>query len=346
MARDVKKDCVVAILSWNTVDITPNAIDSLLKQTKRPTVLIIDNGSIDGTYEVLKERYGEKIEIVRNKKNLGFSGGANVAIEWAKKRSFKYLGLLNSDAVADERWVEELIKTIKTNEKVGIATSKILKLDGKEIDTTGEEFFYWGLSSPRGRGELDKGQYDKPERVFGGSGGASMYSMEMIRQIGGFDKNFFAYYEDADLSFRANLTGWEVHYNPEATVRHEIGLSSSKVGGMTRQMGIKNQPMLILKNVPLRYLPGVSSRFFFLWLGNISSALKDGQYAPLLKALIKLIFFMPKKFLQRLKIQHLRRKKGVKSRDIGSLMSAGLPGQVSSFGSVRLAKKIFFWDKS
>lgn len=344
MKKDVRNECVVAILSWNTVDITPNAIDSLLRQSFLPTILVIDNGSEDGSYEQFDAKYGDKIKLIRNKKNLGFSGGANTAFKWAKENGFKYVALLNSDAVAEEDWVKELLSSIK-EDGAGITTSKILKLNGKELDTTGEELFYWGLSSPRGRGEMDKGQYDKSQRVFGGSGGASLYSIEMIDDIGMFDEDFFAYYEDADLSFRANSLGWSVVYNPKAIVRHEIGASSSKVGGMTLKMGIKNQPMLLIKNVPMRYLPAVMFRFSFLWFGNVISGVKAGQGRHVLRGIFKLIFLIPKKTCQRILLQHKRRKRGIKAKDIRLLMTPGLPAQVSSFSTVRLARKIVFWEK-
>jgi GT2 family glycosyltransferase len=345
MENNFQDKCVAVILSWNTVEITPLAIDSLLSQSKLPTILVVDNGSKDGTFEILESKYGEKIEIIRNKKNLGFAGGANTAIKWAKDRGYIYLALLNSDAVADKKWIEELHKTINNNSKIGISTSKILKIDGLEIDTTGEEFFSWGLSSPRGRNERDKGQYDTPGRVFGGSGGASMYSMDMINKIGGFDNDFFAYYEDADLSFRANLTGWQVYYNPMAVVRHKIGASSSKASGMTRQMSVKNQPMLILKNIPLRYLPSVSLKFLSLWLGSLSIAIKERQFKALFLGLIKLVILLPKKLVQRVKIQHWRRKNRVKSKDIRMLIKDGLPDLVKDLNSVRFAKKIIFWSR-
>lgn len=345
MTKPNNMEILAVVLCWNNRDIIKLCIDSLLAQKETVEILVVDNGSEDGSYDFLESTYKEKIKLFKNAKNLGFSGGANIGFKQARDKGFKYVALLNSDAVADVDWLTQLIKTVKEKDNIGIATSKILKIDGKEIDTTGEQLFYWGLSSPRGRGEMDKGQYDKSQRVFGGSGGASLYSMDMIADVGMFDEDFFAYYEDADLSFRANSLGWKVVYNPKAIVRHEIGASSSKVGGMTLKMGIKNQPMLLIKNVPLRYMPGVTFRYTFLWFGNVISGIKSGQAKHVFEGILRLIVLTPKKIYQRVRLQHKRRKRGIKAKEIKLLMTPGLPKQVSNYVTARIARKIVFWEK-
>ena len=339
------KKILAVVLCWNNKDIIKPCVDSLLAQTETAEILVVDNGSTDGSSQFLEEEYGAKIKLVKNAKNLGFTGGANIGFRWAKENRFGYVALLNSDAVADSRWLAEL-KLNFTDPKVGISTSKILKLDGKGIDTTGEELFYWGISSPRGRGEIDSGQYNKKEEVFGGSGGASMYRMEMIEDVGMLDEDFFAYCEDVDLSFRSRLFGWKVTYNPQATVRHAIGASSSKVGGLTARLSIKNQPMLLIKNIPLRYLPGVSIRYSALWSGAIISGFKTGNGKQVTLGVLRFMVLIPKKFVQRLKIQHKRRSRGVRSSGVRRLLKSGFPEETKDYLTVKIAKKIIFWDKS
>lgn len=217
-------------------------------------------------------------------------------------------------------------------------------MDGKTIDTTGEQFYSWGISSPRGRDEKDKGQYDKLEDVFGASGGASMYRVDMLREIGFFDEDFFAYYEDADLSFRANLTGWKIIYNPKAIVEHEIGASSSKVSGLAHKMSIKNQMMLLIKNLPLRYCLPVIIKFKILWIGNIVSGIRQGYYRQIVFGVSKLILLIPKKLIQRARIQRSRRKKGISSKDVYKLITPGLPDLVKDNTTVKMVRKIAFWS--
>ena len=129
------KKILAVVLCWNNKDIIKPCVDSLLSQTEKPEILVVDNGSTDGSFQFLEEEYGAKIKLVKNAKNLGFTGGANIGFRWAKENGFGYVALLNSDAVADSKWLAEL-KFNFTDSKVGISTSKILKLDAKTNDDT------------------------------------------------------------------------------------------------------------------------------------------------------------------------------------------------------------------
>jgi len=112
---------------------------------------------------------------------------------------------------------------------------------------------------PRGRNQKDEGQYDTEESVFGASGGATLYRAKMLREIGLFDEYFFAYLEDVDVSFRAQLAGWKTRYTPHAVAYHHVGGTSSSLGSFTRYHYIKNFYMTYAKNMPSRlywkYLP-------------------------------------------------------------------------------------------
>src|SRR6201999_312952 len=99
--------------------------------------------------------------------------------------------------------------------------------------------------------DIDK--YDKQTAVFVASGGASLYRIKMLQEIGLFDEDFFAYYEDVDLSFRAQLAGWKVAYAPRAVAYHQIGATSGHIKGFTTYQTIKNLPLLFYKNVPRKF---------------------------------------------------------------------------------------------
>jgi GT2 family glycosyltransferase len=119
----------------------------------------------------------------------------------------------------------------------------------------------WGLPYPRGRGETDIKKYDSEKDIFAASGGASLYRVKMLEQVGLFDEAFFAYYEDVDLSFRAQLAGWKVAYVPSAVAYHQIGATSGRLKGFTTYQTLKNLPLLFFKNVPRRYLWRIGWRF-------------------------------------------------------------------------------------
>src|SRR5262249_6568072 len=147
--------------------------------------------------------------------------------------------------------------------------------------------------------------------------------IKMLDEIGLFDDDFFAYYEDVDLSFRAQLAGWKVGYVPKAEVYHEIGATSGKIKGFTSHQTIKNLPWLFWKNVPLgpvflKILP----RFTFAYLLIVASALARGQLRPALKGITLSVLLLPKKLGQRHQIQKNRK---VTKAYINSIILHDLP---------------------
>jgi len=295
----------VVIPNWNGMDLLGRCLDSLVAQNLKSNVIVVDNGSTDGSKEYIKKTY-PMVRLIELDKNHGFAGGVNAGIGAALKDDATYIALLNNDAVADKAWLEQLVKTAGHAPKAGIVTSKILRSDKKHLDSTGDFYSIWGLPFPRGRNELDHGQYDHQTEIFGASGGASLYSAGMLEQIGLFDESFFAYFEDVDISFRAQLAGWKVQYQPKAVVYHEVGATSSKMGSFSLYHSSKNFMLLYAKNMPLKlylkYLP-----FFMLQLCRwfITSLLR-GKIVGFLKGLLVAIGLTPHIIKQRHYIQKSR----------------------------------------
>lgn len=257
----VKSSVNVAVVvpNWNGADHLAACLDSLLAQSVPVRVIVVDNGSTDGSLELLTKYKG--LEVILNQQNEGFTGGVNPGFQRAIDDGLKYVATLNNDAVADKDWLKGLAAALDKNPRAGIATSKILDSKGKKIDSTGDYLTVWGLPYPRGRGETDLDKYDDQTEVFGASGGASLYRTKMLRETGLFDQDFFAYYEDVDLSFRAQLAGWKVRYAPKAVVYHQIGATSGKMKGFATYQTLKNQPLVLYKNLPTSLWWRVGWRF-------------------------------------------------------------------------------------
>jgi GT2 family glycosyltransferase len=128
--------------------------------------------------------------LVKNTKNLGFAGGVNTGIKKAIELKCDAVSLFNNDARADKDWLKNLSETLFEDEKTGVVTGKLMGESSDKFDSTGDQYTVWGLPYPRGRGIKDKGQYDQPEEVFAGSGGASLYKTKMLKEIGLFDEDF------------------------------------------------------------------------------------------------------------------------------------------------------------
>lgn len=279
----MKTKVVVIIPNWNGAEFIADCLVSLQKQTLQPHIIVIDNGSTDNSVKIIKKAF-KGVELIEFKDNAGFAGGVNRGIKPSLKKDFEYIALFNNDATADKNWLQELVGAADNHPEAGIITGKFMRLDKIHLDSTGDIFSSYGMPFPRGRNQVDNGQFDTPEYVFGASGGASLYRSKMLRYIGLFDEDFFAYFEDVDISFRAQLAGWKVWYTPKAVAYHHVGATSSKLGSFARYHSIKNFILTYNKNMPGTlywvYKPG-----FFVQLARMKvGAIRDGEFGVFIKA--------------------------------------------------------------
>ena len=295
----------VVVPNWNGADDLGKCLDSLLAQTHPAHIIVVDNGSTDDSLDLLS-KYSE-VELIQRKKNYGYTGGVNPGFERAIELGLDYVAPFNNDAVADKDWLKHLVKALDDSPATGIVTSKILNQDGSEIDSTGDYYTIWGLPYPRGRGEKDINKYDRETEIFAASGGASLYRVKMLEEIGLLDQAFFAYYEDVDLSFRAQLAGWKVLFEPKAVVYHQIGATSGKIKGFATYQTVKNLPWLFWRNIPGTYLWRVFPRLFVVYNSFYLRAITRGQFVPATKGMVVSIIRFPIILAQRYKIQHNRK---------------------------------------
>jgi len=324
---------VVVVPNWNGADSLPVCLDSLLSQTLKPYIIVVDNGSNDGSVELLEKNYPQ-VELIKHDDNQGYAGGVNPGFKRAIEMGAKYAAPFNNDAVADKQWLQKLAEYLDRNPGTGIATCKLLNKDGKRLDSTGDYYTVWGLPYPRGRGEYDINKYDDQTEIFGASGGATLYRVKMLEEIGLFDEDFFAYYEDVDLSFRAQLAGWKAAYVPSSVAYHEISATSRKMKGFTTYQTMKNLQILMLKNVPRKYLWRVGWRFTLAHTLFLLRALSRGQGWPALKGDLKGSYLLMKKRSERKKIQKSRR---VSDDYIWSIIVHNLPPNARALRKIRIA---------
>lgn len=275
MKPSVDARVAVIVPNWNGEDLLAGCLDSVLAQSVKAHLIVVDNGSTDESLEVLAKY--PQIELIKHDVNKGYAGGVNPGLQRAIELGLDYAAPFNDDAIADKDWLKHLIAELDERPQVGIVAPKILSADGKTIDSTGDYYTVWGLPYPRGRGESDIDKYDQERDVFAASGGASMYRVKMLEEVGLFDEDFFAYYEDVDLSFRAQLAGWKVRYVPKAVVYHQISATSSKIKGFATYQTLKNLPYLLYKNVPRKYIWKVGRRYFLAHFLFYFRAISRGQ---------------------------------------------------------------------
>jgi GT2 family glycosyltransferase len=326
-----KSSIAVVVLNWNDAELLPHSVGSLFNQTQACDIIVVDNGSSDNSKSVI-ESFGSKVIPLWNKDNLGFAGGINTGIRYAIEASYEYIALLNNDAAADKDWVKYLRKSFDKSTKLGGVTSAMLHKGDDTYDSTGDFYTHWGLPFPRGRGELVKGQYDDVPQVTAISGGASMFRAEFFKDVGLFDEDFFAYYEDVDLGLRGKLRGWEFMFVPKAEVLHATGSTSGRVKGFTTYQTFKNLPWIILKNVPGKVFFTVYSRFTLAHFGFFVSAVRRGHTLHALKGLFAAVWLTPKKLVQRSRIQ---RNKAISSSQFAELLIYDLPPNAEKLRKLR-----------
>lgn len=333
----------IIVLNWNGLSDTLECLASLetISRRETATIVIVDNGSLGGDTDVL-QKYTDThphTVLLKNIANLGFAGGVNTGIRYALKQGFSYIALINNDAVVDANWLTALADTAQKNQSTGAVTSLLLHRDGSTIDSTGDWYSHWGLPFPRGRGEAAQ-QQPQSEFVFGATGGATLYKAELFNEIGVFDEDFFAYYEDVDISFRAQLAGWKVKYEPKAIAYHKQGATSDKIPGFTVYQTFKNLPLLYLKNVPRGLLLHVGIRFYFAYTLMYFNTFTNGTGLFATKGAWKAFILGWKKiFVERSAIQRIKK---VSASYIKSILWDDLPPDQTGVRKVRK----FFIGKS
>ena len=301
----------IIVLNWNGADDTLNCVESLQQQTLRPEIIIVDNNSSDDSVERFEDHIKSQKKdapiLIKNSQNFGFAGGINTGLIYAKEHNFEYIGVLNPDAIADKKWCRALVDELSTHLDCGIATGIMQRRDGKTLDTTGDFYTTWGLPGPRNRDEPAKNAPSKPGEVFGATGGGAIYRAAIFDDIDMFDEDFFMYYEDVDLSFRAQLAGWKVRFTPEAIAYHKVGASSKKVPGLAVYNTFKNLPLVFIKNVPRQLFWYIGIRFFLTYWLIFASTVRHGNGWPAFKGMLASIIRKPAAYHKRWSIQKNRK---------------------------------------
>lgn len=253
---------IVLVLSYNGRHLLPDVLSSYLANDyPRFEVVLIDNGSKDGTAEYVKRDF-PRVKVLRTDKNRGYSGGFNLGLEYAfGEGGADYVLVTNNDVRADGRVISELVRVAEEDEKVGFVTGKVYYHERPDVlQTVGksEDPVKWN-GEHLGRGEVDRGQYDEvKERPFIDDI-FTLIRRKLYLETGGYDPAFFLQGEEYDWQARAKKLGYRFMYTPHAKIWHKESMTIGKVSALKMYYDARNPMLVVLLHKPI----GFFKRYFW-----------------------------------------------------------------------------------
>jgi len=295
----------IVIPSWNGLHLLETCLPGVLEQMNSEIELIVvDNGSVDGTVEWLAREYPSVI-CISLPENRGFSGAVNAGITKAGRRD---VILLNNDTTACDGWLQALVDAADKYPEFQIFTSRVLVADSPHlVDTIGDGFTIAGFGYKIGWLQLDSDVTNQTFEPFSASGCALYISRNVFDEIGLFDEDFFAFGEDLDFSFRARLAGFQILFVPDARILHSVRATAA--GEKTLFWYHRNLIWLLVKNLPWQLLVLYSPHIIFhLFLVSVRSIFR-GWFSIYIRSLAAAARGLPLMFEKRRRIQKTRKIK-------------------------------------
>ena len=253
----------VLTLNWNGKDLLDDCLTSYLENDyPNFEVVMIDNGSTDDSVQYVKSKFPNVI-ILENEKNLGYSGGFNVGLDYAfNKKNADYVLISNNDVKADKRVISELVKVAERDETIGFVTGKVYYYDHPGVlQTVGkkEHPIRWN-GGDLGVREEDKGQYDEISERFFADDIYTLVKKKLYEDVGGYDTSFFLQCEEFDWQARAKKTGYKIMYTPHAKIWHKDSVTLGKTSPKKAYYDARNPMLVVLKHKS----PDFFRRYFWL----------------------------------------------------------------------------------
>jgi GT2 family glycosyltransferase len=295
----------VIIVNFNSENLLGECLRHLRAQTRRPErIIVVDNASRDGSADQSESNYPE-VEFVRSDRNLGFAAANNLGARRAA--GAEWLALLNPDAFPEPDWLERLLAAAHASPDCVSFGSRLLDAsDSGRLDGTGDVYHVSGLAWRRDHGRSIISGVDEADEIFAPCAAAALYRRDVFLEAGGFDEDYFCYFEDVDLGFRLRLLGYRCRYAPGAVVRHVGSAVTGRRSPFSLYHGHRNLVWTWCKNMPALlfwvYLP----QHLLVNLGAVLWYAARGQGSTLLRAKWDALRGLPRCWRQRRVIQARR----------------------------------------
>jgi len=289
----------IILVNWNSFEVTNDCIVSL-KQINYAahTIIVVDNGSVDGSGKQLKQIHPE-IELIESTTNQGFTGGNNLGFAYALKHGFDYSMLLNNDTFVEPDFLTHLVNYMEQHTNVGVIQPRIhFNHDRTLLWNGGSYYVKWlGFTYTKGINKAATKPYLHTKQVDWITGCAFLTRTFILRKTGFLAQNMFIYCEDVDLSFRIKALGYQLIYHPESVVYHIAGMSNkSKTKGneglvnpIVHYLNQRNRIWLLKRYTPWYCVPSlVLCNIFYISLiiGYFAARRRFTKLNALIKAVI------------------------------------------------------------
>ncbi|TSC85389.1 MAG: Uncharacterized protein G01um10147_1165 [Microgenomates group bacterium Gr01-1014_7] len=302
-----KRIASVIIPNWNGKHLLKSSLGSLKEQTLKDfEVIVVDNGSQDGSKDYIK-KYFPEVKLIELDKNYGFAKAVNIGI---KESNSEYLIFLNNDTEMDKFCLQFLVEAAKNHKEVGFVAAKMLKFSNRDIiDSAGDYIDWVGHANNIGLGEKDGEEFNQAGYVFLVTGGGGLFKRSVFNKIGLFDEDYFAYFEDVDLCLRAQFQGFKGWYEPRAKIYHIHKATSLKNLAFLEYLQFRNMTIIIIKDFPRKLLIK-NFNWLIILLVNLNTVLYlsiRGFFWPAMKAELYILFNLPSLLKKRSMIQKTKK---------------------------------------
>lgn len=324
---------VVVIVNFNAGEHLQRALDAVALQTLRPSrVIVVDNASTDGSAGHLQESH-PFVEVLTSGRNLGFAAANNLGARQAPE--CEWIALLNPDAFPEPEWLEHTVRCAKKQmPQVAAFGARLLMAETPHVlDGTGDMYHTSGFAWRRHHGIPEDRVSNTPDEVLGVCAAAACFRRNAWDTVGGFDEQFFCYYEDVDLALRLLLAGFRCMSVPDARVHHVGSAVTGRESDFTIYHVQRNLVWTFVKNMPgglfWRYLPQhvAVNLLAVLWFGL------RGQLRPVLRAKRDAVRGLGPTIRER---HRLQRRRVVRPRDFRAQLAKGLIGYRTAAERARL----------
>lgn len=281
----------IVIPNWNGKVHLPVCLDSIAKQSyKGFQVILVDNGSSDDSVSYVRTHHPQ-VHVIELPENAGFARAVNLGIQASDS---EFVALLNNDIELEPDWLAVLIDALDSHAEVGAVTGKMLNYYHRDIiDAAGDELSLNGNAGGRGHGERDGEFYDTQCHVFGVCAGAAVYRRAVFSDVGLFDQDFFAWYEDVDLDLRMQLRGHKCLYVPAARCYHKRGGTVRSSDPFFVKYYTRNNLLYVTKNFPLSVIFLKSPRIVVSRIRRWVDHVKEGNGRAVAGALREYLRMLP-----------------------------------------------------